>query len=42
MFKITPENLLDTLENIGRKNIVEVEASIKNDAKTALDRMLTL
>lgn len=42
MFKISPENLLDTLENIGQKNIVEVETSIKNDAKLALDRMLTL
>ena len=42
MFKISLENLLYTLENIGQVNIVDVEASIKKDAKLALDRMLTL
>jgi len=42
MFKINPENLLQTLENIGRTNVVHVSESIKADAKIALDRMLAL
>ncbi len=42
MYKINPANLLHTLENIGSINVVEVENSVKKDAKLALDRMLTL
>ena len=42
MFKINLENLLYTLENIGKVNIIDVEDRIKKDAKLALDRMLTL
>ena len=42
MFKINLENLLYTLINIGIVNIVDIENSIKKDAKLALDRMLTL
>ncbi len=42
MFKINPENLLQTLENLGRTNVVHVSKAIKTDAKIALDRMLAL
>ena len=42
MFKINLENLLETLENIGRINVVTVPEEIKTDARSALDRMLTL
>jgi quinolinate synthase len=42
MFKINLENLLWTLENLGKVNIVEVPEDIKEDAKKALNRMLTL
>ncbi|MCK5098859.1 MAG: quinolinate synthase NadA, partial [Desulfobacteraceae bacterium] len=42
MFKINLENLLHTLDNIGKINIISVENTIKKDAKIALDRMLTL
>ena len=42
MYKISLENLLWTLENIGRVNIVKVPEEIKADARKALDRMLTL
>lgn len=42
MFKINPENLLWTLENIGRVNVVTVPEATKADAKLALDRMLAL
>ena len=42
MFKIDLENLLYTLKNIGKVNIIDVESRIKKDAKLALDRMLTL
>jgi len=42
MFKINPEKLLLTLENLGRTNVVHVSESIKADAKIALDRMLAL
>ncbi len=42
MYKISPENLLQVLENIGELNVVTVPEQIKNDARVALDRMLTL
>jgi quinolinate synthase len=42
MYKINPENLLDSLLHIGQKNVVTVPGDIKQDAKLALDRMLTL
>jgi quinolinate synthase len=42
MYKINPENLLDSLVHIGEKNVVTVPEDIKRDAKLALDRMLTL
>jgi quinolinate synthase len=42
MYKINPENLLDSLVHIGRKNVVTVSGEIKEDARLALDRMLTL
>jgi quinolinate synthase len=42
MYKITPEKLLSTLENIGTQNVVTVEESIKKGAKLALNRMLKL
>jgi quinolinate synthase len=42
MYKINLENLLYTLINIGKVNIIDVDDSIKKDAKLALDRMLTL
>jgi quinolinate synthase len=42
MYKISPENLLDSLVHIGEKNVVTVPEDIKRDAKLALDRMLTL
>jgi len=42
MFKINPENLLDTLVHVGEKNVVTVPKSIKASAKLALDRMLEL
>ncbi|MDX2441051.1 MAG: quinolinate synthase NadA [Desulfobacterales bacterium] len=42
MFRINLENLLFTLKNIGKVNIVDVENRIKKDAKLALDRMLKL
>jgi quinolinate synthase len=42
MFRITPENLLWTLENIGQINVVTVPEAIKTDARKALDRMLAL
>jgi quinolinate synthase len=42
MSMINLENLLWTLENTGKVNIVTVPEDIKNDAKKALDRMLTL
>jgi quinolinate synthase len=42
MFKISPENLLDALIHAGEKNVVTVPDEIKNDARLALDRMLTL
>ncbi len=42
MFKINPGNLLETLENIGRTNIITVPEEIKADARLALSRMLEL
>lgn len=42
MYKINPENLLDSMVHIGEKNVVTVPEDIKRDARLALDRMLTL
>jgi len=42
MFKINLMNLLNTLENIGQVNVINVPEEIKNDARIALDRMLAL
>lgn len=42
MFKINLDNLLETLENIGKSNIVTVDEDIKADAVVALENMLSL
>ena len=42
MFKINLGNLLLTLENMGKINVIKVPEDIKSDARKALDRMLTL
>ena len=42
MAKINLENLLLTLKNIGKINIVTVPREIKTEARIALDRMLSL
>ncbi len=42
MYKINLLNLLETLENIGRSNVITVPENIKMDAKKALNRMLNL
>lgn len=42
MFKINLDNLLFTLENIGKANIVTIDDEIKNDAVIALENMLAL
>lgn len=42
MFKINLDNLLETLENIGKTNIVSVDDAIKKDAMVALENMLAL
>ena len=42
MFRINPENLLFTLENIGKHNVVIVPDDQKARAKLALERMLAL
>ncbi len=42
MYKINPENLLWTLDNIGRVNVVTVAGQTKAEARLALDRMLAL
>lgn len=42
MYKINLQNLLWTLENIGRVNVVSVPEGIKANARLALERMLRL
>ncbi|MEE8399416.1 MAG: quinolinate synthase NadA, partial [Desulfobacterales bacterium] len=42
MFKINPQNLLWTLENIGKVNVITVPEQIKAESRVALDRMLAL
>ena len=42
MFKINLKNLLWSVENIGKVNVVTVPEGIKSDARMALDRMLAL
>jgi quinolinate synthase len=42
MFKINLKNLLWTLENIGKVNVIKVREDIKVDSRLALDRMLDL
>ena len=42
MFKISPKNLLQTLQNLGQVNVIKVSEEIKRDARVALDRMLAL
>jgi quinolinate synthase len=42
MFKINLQNLLWTLENMGKVNVITVPEAIKADAREALDRMLVL
>ena len=42
MYKISPDNLLQTLEHIGEVNRITVPDEIKADAWAALDRMLAL
>ena len=42
MFKINLKNLLWTLENVGKVNVITVREDIKEDARAALDRMLDL
>ena len=42
MFKINLNNLLWTLENIGKVNVITVPQETKADARMALDRMLAL
>jgi len=42
MFKISPDKLLWTLENIGKVNIITVPEQIKMESRLALDRMLAL
>jgi quinolinate synthase len=42
MFKISPRNLLWTLENIGQVNVITVPEDTKADARLALNRMLAL
>ena len=42
MYKINLQNLLWTLENLGRTNIVTVEKEIAKDAMKALNNMLSL
>lgn len=42
MFKINLKNLLWTLENVGKVNVIEVPEDIKVDSRAALDRMLDL
>jgi len=42
MYKIDLHNLLWTLENLGKVNTVTVQEKTKKDARTALERMLSL
>ncbi len=42
MFKINLLSLLQTLENIGKRNVVTIPNNIKKDARLALERMLAL
>jgi len=42
MFKINLQNLLYALEHIGQHNVITVTEDIKEDARLALDRMLSL
>ncbi len=42
MYKINLENLLDTLENIGKTNIISVDEKLKKQAVVALENMLKL
>lgn len=42
MYKIDLHNLLWTLENLGKVNIVTVQEKTKNEARIALQRMLSL
>ncbi len=42
MYKINLYNLLWTLDNLGKINIVQVSEKIKQDALLALDRMLQI
>lgn len=42
MYKINLQNLLWTLDEIGKVNIVQVDKNLKQEAKIALNRMLSL
>ena len=42
MYKINLDNLLHTIQNIGGINRIAVADELKQDARLALDRMLTL
>jgi len=42
MFKIDPAKLLQTLENLGEVNVVNISEDIKAEARLALNRMLAL
>jgi len=42
MFKINLENLLWTLENIGKINVINMSHEVKTEARIALERMLAL
>lgn len=42
MYKINLQNLLWTLDEIGKVNIVKVDENLKKEAKIALNRMLSL
>ncbi len=42
MWKITPKNVLEVLENLGNLHVVSVSDSIISGARKALERMMTL
>jgi quinolinate synthase len=42
MYKINLEKLLKTMESIGTLNVITIPDDIKQDAKTALEKMLSL